>query len=368
MTMLKRIKTVTVATLGSHSALDICRGAKDEGLNTLVIAQRGREKTYKTYYKSKNGLGCVDECIVVNKFSDILSPEIQKLFRSKIVIFVPHRSFEAYLNFDYEAIESEFHIPIFGNKYLLKIEERGRQPNQYDILRKANIRFPKQFLNPKKIDRLCLVKILERQRGFERAFFLVKSQSEYKREVNKRIKANIFTKDELSVAVIEEFIMGVAVNFHFFYSPLSGRLELLGTDTRRQTNIEGITKLPALFQRSVGKTSAVKYEEAGHVAVTVLESLLEDAFSIGERFVKAAKDIFSPGIIGPFALQTIITPGPPKKDIIVIDVSPRMPGSPGVSATPYGGYLFGESMSMGRRVAMEIRQALRKNHLHKIVT
>ena len=30
-------KEITVGTLGGHSALDVCRGAKDEGLRTVVV-------------------------------------------------------------------------------------------------------------------------------------------------------------------------------------------------------------------------------------------------------------------------------------------------------------------------------------------
>lgn len=364
---------LTIATLGSHSALDVSRGAKDEGFSTLVVCEKGREKTYNTYYKSANGIGCVDECLVLSKFSDILSETTQKILRERNAIFVPNRSFEAYLNFDYRVIEEEFGIPIFGNKFLLKIEERGVRPNQYDLLNAAKIRFPLQFKDPKDIDRLCLVKVLEKERGFERAFFLVESYEDYQRQVVEKLKKGIFSKEQLDGAVIEEFILGVQVNFNFFYSPIHKRLELLGTDTRRQTNLEGITKLPASYQLEVGAKNLlplqnIKYEEAGHISVTVLESLLEQAFALGERFVKASQDIYAPGIIGPFALQSIITPGPPKKDIVTIDVSPRMPGSPGIVATPYSGYLFGQSMSVGRRVAKEIREAIESGKLDAIIT
>ena len=112
----------------------------------------------------------------------------------------------------------------------------------------------------------------------------------------------------------------------------------------------------------------VKYEEAGHIAVTVLESLLEDAFAMGERFVKASQDLMAPGTIGPFGLQTVITPGPPKKEIIVFDISPRMPGSPGIFATPYSGYLFGQPISVGKRVAMEIKYAIEEDKLADVLT
>ncbi|MEK7109586.1 MAG: DUF1297 domain-containing protein, partial [Patescibacteria group bacterium] len=102
--------------------------------------------------------------------------------------------------------------------------------------------------------------------------------------------------------------------------------------------------------------------------VTVLESMLEKAFELGEMFVKTSRELFAPGIIGPFALQSIITAGPPKKDIIVIDISPRMPGSPGIASTPYGNYLYEKNISVGERVAMEIKQAIKLNSFAKILS
>lgn len=356
------MKDHVVAVLGSHCALDVCRGAKDLGFKTLVIVQKGRDKTYAKYYKN-----IVDECLVLDKFSDILTDKVQKQLLNKNCIFIPHRSFEVYIN-DYNAIEKKFKLPMFGNRFLLKIEERGVKPNQYDLLDKAGIRYPKQYSDPKKIDRLCIVKVLEKERGFERAFFLVENYEQYKLESQNKLLKGQISKEQLKNAVIEEFIIGVQVNFNFFYSILGGSLELLGTDTRRQTNIEGLTKIPAPYQQQLMQKIATKYEEAGHIAVTVLESMLEDAFEIGERFAEASQKLYKPGIIGPFALQTIITPGPPKKEIIVFDVSPRMPGSPGIFATPYSGYLYGQNISMGKRVAMEIKEAIEKGKLEKVLT
>src|SRR3989344_4670110 len=236
-------KKYTIAVLGSHSALDVCRGAKDLGFKTLVIVQKGRDKTYSKYFKSKDGLGCVDEVIKLEKFSDILSDKVQKQLLDRNCIFIPHRSFEVYIN-DYNAIENKCKVPMFGNRFLLKVEERGVKPNQYDLLDKANIRYPKQFKNPKDIDRLCIVKVLEKMRGFERAFFLVENYDQYKLESEDKVLKGQITREQLDKAVIEEFIIGVQVNFNFFYSPISKKLELIGTDTRRQTNIEGLVKTP----------------------------------------------------------------------------------------------------------------------------
>ncbi len=358
---------ITIATIGSHSGLEVARGAKDEGFKNLIVCEKGREKTYAKHYKTNGDLGCVDECIIVDKFSDILKPDIQAELKKRNSIFIPNRSFEVYLN-DYDAIENKFSVPMFGNKKLLRIEERGAKPNQYDLLDAAKIRYPKQFKDPKKIDRVCLVKVLEKERGFERAFFIVDSYEDFQRQTEQKLYIGIFTEDQLKKAVIEEFIVGVQVNFNFFYSPLQKRLELLGTDTRRQTNFDGITKLPINYQEELLKKVSISYEEASHTAVTVLESLLEQVFDMGERFVAACNKLQSPGVIGPFALQSFIVPGPPKKDIVVIDVSPRFPGSPGITATPYSGYLFGQSINVGKRIAMEIKEAIKSHRLESIIS
>ncbi|MBI2593281.1 DUF1297 domain-containing protein [Candidatus Daviesbacteria bacterium] len=368
---------ITIAVLGSHSALDVCRGAKDLGFKTLVITEKGRGTPYSKYYRTQTGpsagsglatLGCVDEVIELDNFKDILKPEIQEDLRKRNAIFIPHRSFEVYIN-DYDAIENDFNIPMFGNRKLLRTEERGSGGiDQYKIMDEAGIRYPKQFNQAKDIDRLCIVKVLEKERGFERAFFLVSSGAEYKKLSGQAVLGGLITQEQLDQAVIEEFILGVQVNFNFFFDPINNRLELLGTDTRRQTNLDGLLRLPGFQQEKVLKKISVKYEEAGHIAVTVLESLLEPAFELGEKFVEATIESNLGGLIGPFGLQTMIIPGPPKKEIIVFDVSPRMPGSPGISSTPYSGYLYGESLSVGKRVAMEIKEAQKLNKLEEIVT
>lgn len=355
----------TIAVLGSHSALDVCRGAKDEGFKTLVIVEKGRDKTYANYFKSKSNIGCVDEVLYVEKFKDVVSSAIVKKLKDKNVIFVPNRSFEVYVN-DYNAIENDFKIPMFGNRKMLRMEERSEKPNQYDFLREAEIKFPKQFKSFQDIDRLVLVKVLEKERGFERAFFVVNSVAQFNLESERLVGDKRITRKALKEAVIEEYILGVQVNFNYFYSTLNNRLELIGTDTRRQTNLDGFIRLPGIYQHQVRDN--VTYEEAGHIAVTTLESLIEPAMELGSKFVDACKKLCRPGVIGPFSLQAIITPGPPKKEIMVFDVSPRMPGSPGIFATPYSGYLWGKSISMGRRVAMEIKEACSKNQLNKVTT
>lgn len=349
-------KDVTLAMVGSHSALDVCRGAKDEQLKTLVFCEPGREKTYKKYYRN-----IVDEAILVKKFADIAGKDIVQLLKARNAIFIPNRSFEAYMNFDYDTIEA-MDVPFFGSRKLLRIEERSEQKNQYYLMEKAGIRFPKRF-ESEEIDRLVIAKASEAERGFQREFFLATSSEDFEKKREELLKQGKIKSTDF---VIEEFIVGTPVNFNFFYSPLNQELELMGTDFRRQTNIDGLLRLPAAQQLKAIEYIAPSFKEAGHVAATVLESMLEKAFDAGERFAEACREFG--GIIGPFALQSMIVPGPPKEDIVVYDISPRIPGSPGTMFTPYTHYKYGKSISVGRRIAMEIRNAIETNQLEKVVS
>ena len=76
---------------------------------------------------------------------------------------------------------------------------------------------------------------------------------------------------------------------------------------------------------------------------------------------------FSYQVLQPFALQgAFLEEG--KEEFACFDVSLRMPGSPGTRFTPYSGYLFRESVSFGRRIAMEVKDAEKMKRMEKITT
>ncbi len=359
-------KNITIGVLGGHSALDVCRGAHSHGFKTVVVAQKGREKIYSKYYRRREGIGFVDDIILVNNFSDITKKEVQEELRKRNTIFVHNRYFWVYCNF--KDIENKFSVPIYGTRDMVKLEERDVPKNQYFLLEKAGIRIPKIFKDPKKIDRLAIVKVAEAKRGYERAFFLCSSYKDYKEKSRDLLNKKIIDKAGLKKAVIEEYVIGAHVNFNFFYSPLNGELELMGTDTRRQTNLDGILRLPATEQLEVLKHMKPKMIETGHYNVTIKESLLEKVFELGEKFVAAAKKFHPIGIIGPFALQGAVVAEEGREDIVIFDVSMRIPGSPGTLFTPYSGYLYGYSISYGERIGVEIKKALELGKLDFICT
>ncbi|HDJ89983.1 MAG TPA: formate--phosphoribosylaminoimidazolecarboxamide ligase family protein [Thermoprotei archaeon] len=361
---------VSIGCIGSHSALDISRGAKMHGFKTIVVCQKGREKTYQKYFFRKKFFdidsGCIDEVVVLEKFKDVLRDDVQEMLIDRHVIFIPHRSFAVYVGYD--GIENQFKIPIFGNRYLLKVEERDAPRNQYYLLRKAGIRTPLIFKDYTEIDRVCIVKVSEAERRYERAFFIVSSPKEFEEISRKMVREGKIREESLKNAVIEEFIVGAQFNFNFFYSPLLDEIELMGIDTRRQTNLEGILRLPSSWQNKVLEKIRIKFIEVGHIACTLRESLLEKVFEFGERFIKTVKKEYPPGIIGPFALQGAVVPGPPREEIVIFDVSLRVPGSPGTPYTPYTFYKWGRNISVGERIAMEIKYGLKLDLLDRLVT
>ena len=358
---------ITIGVLGGHSGLDVCRGAKKYGFNTIAVCQKGREKTYTKYYKTRgDGRGCIDKTIVLDKFSDITKPNVQEQLRKENTIFIHNRYFWVY--FDFNDIENSFNVPIYGTRSMLKLDERDVPKNQYYLLEKAGIRLPKIYKSPKDIDRLVIVKVNEAIRGYERAFFYASNYDDYKKKSEEMLKKKMITKEALDKAVIEEYVIGAQVNFNYFYSVIDDELEIMGTDTRRQTNLDGLIRLPADEQLEVLKHMKPKIIETGHIAATTKESIIEKIFTLGEKFVATTKKECPPGIIGPFALQGAIAADKGKEEMVVFDVSMRIPGSPLTRFTPHSGYLYGDSISYGERIAMEIKKAIEKDKLKKIVT
>ncbi len=362
---------LTLASIGSHSALEVAYGARAQGLRNLVITAKGRERTYTEHFIRKEtpvARGCVDEVIEIDTFPDVLLEDVQKRLLDANAVFLANRSFEVYLHqkYSYDQIERGMRVPFFGNRFLLRAEERDEAGNQYALMERAGIRYPLQFNSPEQIDRLVMVKAPHAKVSFERAFFLVSSPQEYRETSARLLEQGMLTEDGLKDAVIEEYLLGPSINLNFFYSPILGELELMGTDTRRQTNLEGFRNVPPAVLDAL-RNVPMRLEEAGHIAATLTESTLEKAFEMGERFVKATRETNPPGVIGPFALQCVIVAGPPK-EFVCYDVSLRIPGSPGTRYTPYSAYRWGRDVSVGERIAMELVMARDTNRLEEILT
>ena len=365
----------TIGVMASHSALDICDGAVEEGFRTYAACEKGREKTYTEYFRAKrdNGKlirGIVDEAVVYNKFNEILKPENQKELKDNNTIFIPNRSFTSYCSID--AIEDNFKVPMFGSRNLLRSEERGIEKDYYWLLDKAGLPYPEKINRPEDIDSLVMVKLPHAVKKLERGFFTASSHEEFKQKSDALLKQGVITKEALADARIERYIIGPVFNLDMFYSPIEdkmSKIELLGIDWRFETSLDGHVRLPAPQQITLNERQLTpEYTVCGHNSATLRESLLEDAFALSEKYVKATQKYYKPGIIGPFCLQTCVD-----KDLnfYVYDVAPRVGGGTNVHVSvghPYGNTLWRKPMSTGRRAAMEIRKAIEQERVEEIVT
>jgi len=347
---------VKIGVLGSHSALEVMDGAKEENFQTSVYCQKGREEPYRRFGR------IADEIVILDKFKDMASPSIQKKIRESNTIIVPHRSLTVYLG--YKTLENSFKVPIFGNRKLFQAEERTARRNQYYLLEKARIKFPKLFKSPKDINKPCIVKVQEKDRPLERAFFTVSSYKDYKEKSEAKIKQGLISRRDLERASIEELAIGTYMNFNFFHTPISDHVDFIGIERRLQTNVHDFNALPARQQMDIDID--LQNIEVGHTPASIRESLLEKVFKMGDKFVAAVKKEYAPGIIGPFSLQSVITKD---LELVVYDVSLRVPGNPIVATTsPYTKYQYGKTFGVGRRIAMEIKRAQEEDRLDEIVT
>ncbi|MEM4416990.1 MAG: formate--phosphoribosylaminoimidazolecarboxamide ligase family protein [Nitrososphaerota archaeon] len=346
----------SIAVLASHSALDVLDGAKDEGLRTIAIARRGRERAYRSFPVS-------DRLIVVDDYAEIAGQQIQQALNSEESIFIPNRSFAVYVGYD--RIEKEFNVPVFGNKFLLRWEERTGSSSYYRLLDEAGIRRPRTYTT-ENFEGPVLVKVPELKRRVERAFIIAGSRKDLEEKAGSLAARGLLDLKALDEASVEEYVLGAHFNANYFYSPLLKRTELHSIDRRIQSNLDGVFRTPARDQLTLD--APVRYIEVGHEPATIRESLLERLFEMGERFVEATKRLVPPGIIGPFTLQFIVTP---ELDTVVYDVATRIGGGTNVYmgiGSQYSKLYFRRPVTMGRRIAMEILQAYETGSIKELTT
>ena len=365
-----------IGMTASHSALDICDGAIEEGFPTVAYCKEGRHKTYANYFKTQRSSsgrvtrGMVDKAIVLNSFNDVMNADLQEEMRKRNVVYIPNRSFTSYSTID--DVENNFNVPLFGSRNMLRMEERTEEQDYYWILDKAGLPYPEAIKDPQDIDCLAIVKLHHAQKKLERGFFTCASYAEYVEKSDSLLAEGVIDKESLEGARIERYVIGPVFNLNFFYSPLAEKgekLELLGVDWRFESSLDGHVRLPAPQQMTMPLHQQIpEMTVVGHNTATIRESLLEKAFELGEKFIEASKEHYAPGIIRPFCLQTCID-----KDMnyYIYDVAPRLGGGTNVHVSvghPYGNATWRMPMSSGRRIAMELRLAAEQDRLLEVLT
>jgi 5-formaminoimidazole-4-carboxamide-1-(beta)-D-ribofuranosyl 5'-monophosphate synthetase len=344
-------KKITVGTLGSHSALNIFKGAKEEGFNTVCVCKKENEIVYKRF-------PLADQLIIIKDYVNLLDDSVQRKLKQANTILIPHGSFNAYVGT--EQMIDKLEVPLFGNRELLHWEtDRERQR---EWLRKAGLRLPKTFDDPGDIDGLVIAKFPGAMGG--KGYFLVESQKTFNKKAADMVKRGHLTKQDLDNIHFQEYIIGVNVYPLYFYSPLTQEVELLGMDRRYESTVDSIGKIPANEQLETNVNPT--YTVVGNFPIVARESLLPEILRMGENVVKVSKEIASPGMIGPFCLETVITDD---LKIYTFEISARIVAGSnvGIGTSPYAYLKYGEGMYMGRRIAREIKNALKTNELEKVV-
>ncbi|MDP6612760.1 MAG: DUF1246 domain-containing protein, partial [Candidatus Hydrothermarchaeota archaeon] len=199
---------LTIGIFGSHSAKEVGMAAKKAGFRTAIVVEKERDEFYAKYYRH-----LYDEVIRVPRFRNILTEEVQASLRELNTVFIPNRSFSVYVGYD--GIEKEFRVPMYGNRFILRAEDRKDERGQYHILKKAGIRTPKEFSRPEEIDCLCIVKAQQAANVLERAFFYANTPEDYRSQAQKLLDKGVINEAGLAEARIEEYVLGSRFNANF---------------------------------------------------------------------------------------------------------------------------------------------------------
>ena len=339
----------SIATLGSHCALQVLKGAKDEGFKTILICEKKRERLYRRFK-------FIDKLILVDSFLEISESKCESLLEENNSILIPHGTLIAQMK--QEQIES-IQTPIFGNKHILGWESDRVLKEQ--LMKEAKFDVPKSISSPKEIKSLIIAKRHGAAGG--KGYFLASSEEEYNKKRDILIKQGLISGD--SDLYLQEYSSGVLAYLQFFYSPLEKEIEFFGVDKRHESDIDGLARIPA--ENQLKSNNVPSFNVIANSPLVLRESLLDNVYTMGENFVKASANLVPPGMNGPFCIEGVYDQDTQFK---VFEFSARIVAGTNMypNGSPYTTFMYNEPMSMGRRIAREIKKAEKQNGIDIVVT
>jgi len=338
-----------IATLGSHCSLQVLKGAKDEGLKTILVCEKRREKLYRRF-------PFIDEIVIVDSFLELLDQKCQQVLEQNGAVLVPHGTLIAQMS--PEQIES-IRTPVFGNKWILRWEsDRGMKEQ---LMKEAGLPVPTPVSEPGQIKKLSIVKRQGAAGG--KGYFMAANEDDYNRKREGLISDGVISRDEK--LYIQEYAAGVLAYLQYFYSPLKGELEFYGIDKRHESDIEGLGRIPAEQQLKTDKVPS--FNVIGNSPMVLRESLLDKVYEMGENFVEASARLAKPGMNGPFCIEGVYDEN---ARFTSFEFSARIVAGTNIymDGSPYSTLFYDEPMSMGKRIAREVRLAAESNRLDEVTT
>jgi 5-formaminoimidazole-4-carboxamide-1-(beta)-D-ribofuranosyl 5'-monophosphate synthetase len=467
--IVKKYREPIGLNLGSHSALDAWQGQRNYGVRSIIYTTPSRARIYLQNPMVgkpeeivedlpglvKRDLRVVNDpkdikkrgnwrttILILDKYSDIVK-YVDELVNLECMQ-ITNRAFAVYVGGDERCsvIEDKYAVPILGSRNLLKIENRGEiEKDYYWFADKANIPSPKSYdyevhkggiKFKKPVEEPMILKAEHAHRAFEREFIFAADSDDLEEKVEREVRAGNLSKDALENGRVEQIVLGPHANFNFFFSPLDAKSEwgdtdnwfsklynvsmqeariclanqFLSIDERRETILDGIKRLPTDVQNKIKKVPS--FEVTAHAILSLRESLLKDVHRYADRFLLACREYSSPGIIGAWCLQTLITwdrvskyelkpaykldytgGGEAKSAVdyglydaseerdpymhipVTQDVALRHGGGTNVHmglGSQYANAKYKKPLSTGDRIALEIKRAMKANKLHELVT
>ena len=340
---------VSIATLGSHCALQVLKGAKDEGFKTVLLCEKKREHLYRRFK-------FIDEIFLMDSFLDLVEERCQSMLEENNSILIPHGTLISQMN--PEKIES-IKTPMFGNKHILRWESDRSLKEK--LMKAAKLNVPKSIASPKQINGLVIAKRYGAAGG--KGYFLASSEEEYNKKRDHLVKQGLIDGD--NDLYIQEYSHGVLAYLQFFYSPLKNELEFFGVDKRHESDIDGLARIPAENQLATDKSYS--FNVIANSPLVLRESLLDDVYKMGENFIEASSKLVPPGMNGPFCIEGVYDE---EAHFHTFEFSARIVAGTNIfmSGSPYTTLIYDEPMSMGRRIAREIKQAETEDKIKNIVT
>ncbi len=320
-----------VATIASHSALQILRACKAYGFKTIAIARDQVAWFYKRF-------NFIDE-VWISEYPEL--PKLADRLVRENAILIPHGSMVEYVGWKRLM---EIPVPIHGVRGLLEVEADQRR--KMELLQIAGIPTPKTFDDVENVDRPVIVKLYGAKGG--RGYVIARNKEELKEKL-RGIKGPY---------IIQEYVIGVPAYYHYYASAIYDRVEIMGMDIRYESNVDG---------RTFGLAEPT-FVVVGNMPLVIRESLLPTIVRYGEQFAKAVEEVIGERMKGPYSLESIIRDD---LTIVVFEFSGRIVAGTNVYmgvGSPYSTLYFDRPIDMGTRIAIELNEARKRGRLLDVVS